>query len=170
MKHNVSASTLSYGHAPVSTTWQQYDALTWGVPGKENLARGTYNLPGIVIVDGNFLTMSIQQSMGLSTKARGADLLISSVAEECDLCPTLDFSRNGSNLDPLKAYLRENLGSFGETLVDSHFAGFPAQQAYLDICSDIVSVDLHYFPLPSANLSSPQLRVEIRVVCVATSS
>lgn len=91
LRSNVSAAALSYGHPPINTTWQEHDSLTWGIP-KPAWPHG-WPQPGVVVIDGDFLVQSLEASVAAGVNA-DVDLLVSNMAEECDLSPNEDFSHN----------------------------------------------------------------------------
>lgn len=118
LRHNVSAASLSFGHAPINTTWQEYDDLTWGIP--HPAWRHGYPQPGIVVVDGAFLVQSFEASAAAGVNG-DVDFLVSNMAEECDLSPNQDFTRNETDA-PFRGTLVLTCSCLGDCLgsVRSH--------------------------------------------------
>lgn len=164
LRHTASAAALSYGHAPINTTWQEYDPLTWGVP--DPAFPGGWPLPGVVIVDGDFLPQSLEAAVAADVNGDVA-LLVSNVGEESDLCPRRDFSSNRT-AEALLAFLSEALApwgkgdpAFGRNLVLEHYAdelatGGP-QQAYLQLSAHVGAAcgQLHLLGLAAAAATTP---------------
>lgn len=142
------AKAVSTGHHPIDTSWQKYDALTWGLP-SPTYHRSGFPLPGIVIVDGTFLSEPV--STTLARAGGGIDLLVSNVAEEDDLCPNKDWSHNSSSgqflafantqLAPWGRQVPAANSSFGAYLVGlGGWEDLPPQQAYLRLASTLGDV------------------------------
>jgi hypothetical protein len=96
MRYNATPEALSYGHVPINTTWQEYDPLTWGIPspayhGKEQADTGKWPLPGVLIVDGDFIKQPLADALGNGVNS-GVGLLVGNVGEECDLAHGARFS------------------------------------------------------------------------------
>ena len=151
LRHNATAAALSYNHAPVNTTWQEFDPLSWGLPSPQYHAQGGggWPLPAVVIVDGDFIPQPLGAALAGGVNAEVA-LMVSNVGEEDDLSPNIDFASNTTN-DAVLGFVSQqlapwgtaalNASSFGADLLKAHFAaaldaGHP-QQAYLQMAGQI---------------------------------
>eukprot|EP00038_Savillea_parva_P022305 m.37284 g.37284 ORF g.37284 m.37284 type:complete len:605 (+) comp5510_c0_seq1:85-1899(+) len=162
----VPATAVSYGHAPINTTWQEYDALTWGLPGPE--WRQGFPLPGIVIVDGAFITAPLIDLLSVAATGNPINFLVSNVAEEDDLMPNQDFSHN-TTMDPLNRYANARLSPwggpmYGQTLLQRYFDGTPPQQAYLQLASTMGVVCGSLNALHCASASTPGAKLSYMAV------
>lgn len=152
------AEAISYGHRPINTTWQEYDALTWGLPGPE--WRNGFPLPGVVIVDGDFIKAPLADALRRPATGVPIDLLLSNVAAEDDLAPNHDFSGNSTS-GPIERFFDEHLSpwggpGYGSSLLRKYgFADMPPQQAYMQAASTlgVVCGGLHL--LQQAALGTP---------------
>ena len=159
-----SAEAVSHGHPPINSTWQENDHFTWGLPAPAT-AHG-YSLPGIVIVDGVFLRGALLPQL---SGPRGIpDLLVSNVAEECDLCPEMDFS--GDDWGPLRRYLSSTLAPWGGRALAARLldiynatAGTP-QQAYVQICANLGTTCGQLAIARSAAAAHPEARIHFAIM------
>eukprot|EP00041_Stephanoeca_diplocostata_P036164 m.1305829 g.1305829 ORF g.1305829 m.1305829 type:complete len:638 (+) comp24814_c0_seq1:280-2193(+) len=148
LRYNATPEALSFGHIPINTTWQEFDTLTWGIasPHYHDNNGGQWPLPGIVIVDGAFITQQLEEALRSGIN-KDVGLLVSNVGEECDLSPNFDWSSNTS-AEPMLAWVTTQLApwandieSFGAKLLQKHFAPALAanrpQQAYLQLASQM---------------------------------
>jgi len=138
LRHNATAEAISYGHVPVNTTWQEYDVYTWGLP-SPSFPHG-WPLPGVVIVDGDFIPKTLGDAMASGTNSH-INLFVSNVAEEADLSPNHDFSANTTQ-DELEAFATRQLAPWGSTLGQTLLKYYPTakehpQQAYVQMASEI---------------------------------
>lgn len=176
LRYNATPEALSFGHIPINTTWQEYDALTWGIaspPYHDDNNGGQWPLPGIVIVDGTYISQPLEDALRSGVN-KDVSLLVSNVGEECDLSPNFDWSGNTS-IGPVLSWVTAQLApwangveGFGAELLRTHFAAALAatrpQQAYLQLASQMGTGCGQMYMLQQASIGSRTTRNSTRAL------